>query len=260
MPQLSKLVTDRVKSSRAVVAAGKENLSAIVTAATERHGEKLADAASVIVETMVGALEKATADMEAADLEHAAELGDDPAARARRDEASAKARTVLLEVRGAVTTAYGSAYAKSLGFVGDTPDDPQQMLHLLRGVGPRLKTRELPEQSLPGVTIDIDVMQQRIAEVEGPLAAALDEVAREERQAQGTLAKKNASIRAYDDAFRQAASLISGMLDLAGLEALAARVRPSVARPGRTVADAREVGTEEPLATPTAAEPVSEPA
>lgn len=259
MPQPSKLVTDRVKSSRAVVAAGNENLDAIVAAAKERHGKKLADAASVVVETMVKALEEATAGMEAADLANAAELGDDPAARARRDEASANARTALVEVRAAVTTAYGDAFAKSLGFAGDTPDDPQQVLHLLRAVGPGLKARK-PPKSLPGVKIDIGVMQKRIADVEKPLAAALDEVASEERQAQGTLAKKDAAIRSYDVAFRQAAGLLSGMLDLAGLDALAARVRPSVARPGRTVADAREVGTELPVDAPTTTEPVSEPA
>jgi hypothetical protein len=60
-------------------------------------------------------------------------------------------------------------------------------------------------------------------------------VEREAREAEATLVAKNAALAEYDATFSSVATVVSGLLRMGGSAELAARVRPSPRRPGRTV-------------------------
>jgi hypothetical protein len=73
--------------------------------------------------------------------------------------------------------------------------------------------------------------------VEGPaeqVRAALQEVAKEVREAEQTQAAKNAAVEAYDRRFSRVANLLQALLRFAGQDELAEKVRPSTRRPGVT--------------------------
>jgi len=75
----------------------------------------------------------------------------------------------------------------------------------------------------------------KIDKLRGALDTTIADVVREAREAQGTLADKNAAIATYDTAFSRASKVLEGIFTLAGETALADRViRPSTRRPGQT--------------------------
>lgn len=66
------------------------------------------------------------------------------------------------------------------------------------------------------------------------LGVALEAVAVDRRENQLTLGEKNRTIAAYDTAFRATTHCLMGLFVAAGHDDLAARVKPSTRRPGRT--------------------------
>ena len=87
--EVSKMVVDRQKSATKVMAAGRTHQSKIGAGMAELLGSECGQAAERITAAATDVLERRTAAIVAADEAHLAELGDDPAVRAARDEASA---------------------------------------------------------------------------------------------------------------------------------------------------------------------------
>lgn len=90
-----------------------------------------------------------------------------------------------------------------------------------------------------GFAADLDVELR-------PLMKALANVAKEDREKEGTLSKKQGAMTKNDAGFTAGAGWLAASCSVAGLHDLAAKVRPSGRRPGRT-AEEEEEGADAPL-------------
>ena len=157
----SKQVTDRVKSARAVAAAAETHAAKIAAGvAVEltphlRAGETLPDTG--LLARLIG--RKIAADsaaLVAADRAHEQELSDDAGPREDRDEAAAKVRSVLVDLREAVESTYGARGLTLLGLEDAIAVDPSALATAGGSVQTTLKdaTIQLPKPKRAGMTSD----------------------------------------------------------------------------------------------------------
>jgi hypothetical protein len=249
----SKLVTDRQKSARAVAAAADTHApdiaKGIQTAITPylHKGESLPDVALLI--RLVG--RKLAADNAAlieADRAHEKELSDDAAPREARDSAATKVRAALIDIRAAVEATYGVKGLTLLGLDAAIPVDPSVLAVTATTVSKALHDPDLklPKPKRAGMKLD---RKELAAEIDAEIPAlqkALADVAREDREREVTQGAKNEAMSRNDATFSAGAGWITASAVLAGLDAIAAKVRPSTRSPGRTAAEDEGAGGENP--------------
>ncbi|WP_437482777.1 hypothetical protein WME75_41520 [Sorangium sp. So ce1014] len=253
----SKLVTDRDKSSRAVAASAETHAdeSAKGTAAELapflRSGEKMPDVA-LLMRLVARRLAADTAALVAADDAHERELADDAAPREARDEAAARLRSVLVDGRAAIDAAFGPAGLRKLLLDGAVPEDPSVLVTSGERVASALRDAEikLPKPRRASMKLDRAALADEIAAELPALKKALAKVATEEREKEATLRAKQNALRKSDKSFGQGAALLAASFMFAGLEDLAAKVRPSGRRPGRTAAEEDDALSPEAPASP----------
>jgi hypothetical protein len=183
-----------------------------------------------------------------ADRAHEAELSDDSAPREARDEAAEKVRVVLVDLRDAISTAYGAAGLNVLGIAGSVPFDPSAIKSLAEAVHTALTAggAALPKSRRKSVKVDLKGFAADLANELPALTKSLESVAREEREVKTTLGAKTAAMTSHDRTFSRSAGLLSALALFGGLENIAATVRPSARRSGRTaVEEEQESGAEE---------------
>ncbi len=231
---VSKMVTDRQKSSEAVQASARTHKELAVAGIGAVLGPEAGAAASVLLEQSAARLEGATAAMTAADDAHANELSDDAEPLKARDDASAEVYADLTEFREVGGAVYGDAYMTRLGFEGTTSRDPLALHRLSGFVLDALAHVPPPAPRRKGLTLDVAAWTTTISKSRGTLGEALSKVATERREAELTQVAKNRSIEEYDHVFSVTATLVSAVLSAGGQKELARRVRPSVRHTGRT--------------------------
>lgn len=236
--------TQQVKQAAEVHAAAAGEGLATLFAPLVQPGEQMPDWRYVLV-LLARALDTTLAALVAADAAHHAELADDREPRNRRDDATERLYTVLVEIRTLVTALLGTKAAEQAGFSGATPQDPRAMSTLAAAVDARLADVVARFPGRRGLTLDAAELRADLAEPRATLDAALADVAREAREADATQASKTAALAAHDERFGTVAGLVAGLLALAGRPELAARVRPSSRKAGRTEAEADEADESE---------------
>jgi hypothetical protein len=238
----SKQVTDRQKSADSVIAAGEAHEEPVQRALADlikpqlKKGEPLPDFGAV-VKLSVKLLSAAKDRLVQADQAHETELSDDPPVREARDAAVAGLRDALINLREMIIGAYGHPTAAKL-FLGAAPEDPVVLSRFAGEVADNLDKTKLPAPRIKGAKLDPSETSASLRDKRAQLDKHLGAVAREQREAQKTLAAKNAAIPAYDRTFAGVATTLSGLLLLAGETELAAKIRPSTRRPGQTAEDA----------------------
>lgn len=255
----SKMVTDRLKAHDSVAEALRQ-LSAKVGTQAEglcaphlKKGEKMPDLA-LFAELLGRMLEDRAKAMDAADSEHAKELSDDNEPRAERDEAAEDLYSSVMEVKAAVETMFGVAWAQKLGLAGGLPRDAATLSRATGDLLATLRTAKLPKPKLLGIARwDVDPWVAKLDAQRKRLEKALKEVTREAREAQATLVEKNRAVDAYDTAFAGSVACAVGLLRLVGEHEHAARLRPSDRRPGTLASD--EPTSQEPEPEPATPEP-----
>lgn len=249
----SKQVTDRNRSSNAVIAAARAHGSLIETKLDStlqpyaKKGEKV-PAVGLLCELLARALEERAEAMVEADNAHEAELDDDDAPRLARDASSDKLYSRTVDVGDIVVGLYGRGQLKPLGLDGTTPRDANQLLQYTKTIAKNLGSVTLPKPRVKGSGMNAAEAAEELEELRDVLTSHLKDVAREEREAEQTFVKKHAAIGEYDSTFSSVASLISTLLEVAGESELASRVRPSKRRPGQTAEG--EEGKEEEVPKP----------
>ncbi|MEM7582464.1 MAG: hypothetical protein AAF560_03715 [Acidobacteriota bacterium] len=204
-------------------------------------------------------LQASSTRLEQAEKAHIAELGNDAKPRAERDAATKELSEVVLDLRQMFEGLYRPENIESFGFPDRVSREPALLLrqadHLIEQIAD-------PERPLPEARrVDIELTPESILRNLEPstqtLREALDTVGREAKRAAPTLADRNRAQSDYDQAFLWTARTLEAMYSLAGETELAAVVRPSRRRPGRTAKHASE--ERETASNPEATEP-SEPA
>lgn len=251
----SKQVTDRQKSAGAVIAAARTHGPRAATAVAStlspvlaKH-EKQPDLA-LLVELSTRTLEAAIDTLVQADDAHEAELSDDAGPRTRRDELATTLYDELIELKEIATGLLGSPALALLRLEGTTPRDPVVLVRHAKGVVSALETAKLPKSRVRGAAFHAKEWVERLTEHNDALSSALGDVAREAREAEGTLVAKNRALAEHDRTFGDVATLVSAVLRIGGDAELAARVRPSPRRPGQTV-ELAEGDATPPSPTPT---------
>ncbi len=229
----SKLVTDRQKGADAVAAIAEAQLQTLADSLTRVLPGGNPDAMQSVVTQLTSTLVGRRDEMVRADETHERELADDAPARAERDEAAAAVTAKLVELREVLTGLYGQTLARTV-LPEAAPQDPVVLERFAGQVSTTLANVALPEPRVAGAQLDVSVLADDISGAQTELRNRLDVVAREVREAQDTLAKKNRAIEQYDRAFQGVATVLTGLFVLAGQDELANKVRPSARRPGRT--------------------------
>ncbi len=237
----SKSVTDRQKSAVAVGAAATTHASRVAKSFKEalspilKKNQAPPDIEGLML-TVADWLADATNQMVKTDEDHTHELSDDDEPRQRRDEAQAALSEELVSLRDLISGLYGASATRLLGFSAGTPRDATALSRFAGEVSKALREKQLPALKRADATVKWSPAKtaDEIDKLRKKLDDALKDVAKEIREAQGTLADKNSALEAYDSAFRRTANLLVGLFSFAGETELANRVRPSTRRPGQT--------------------------
>lgn len=248
----SKEVTDRQKSARAVSAAAEahaaqaaERLAADLKPFLAK-GEHMPDAALLL--RLLGRGIVAGGDtLAAADLAHEKELTDDAGPRRRRDASRAALYQTAYETRDVVSTQYGAEGLAALSMTAPAPADPTALAHWVTAAVERLNDPavKLPAPKRKAVKVDRKALADDLAADLPALTTALSDVDRERREAEATLGDKGKAMEGYDGAFRRGAGALTAVFRAAGMDDIAAKVRPSGRRPG-TTAEAEPEAPAEP--------------
>jgi hypothetical protein len=231
---ISKMVSDRADISHAVVSSLTVHGTEIAAEAEQilfPDGLPKHLTVAQLFAALAGALDRSVTELTAADLANAQELSDDDAPRAARDAGVIDVRDRLINARGVLSSVYGAAILKAYGLGGETPDDPQQLVHRATNAATLLTTRALTEKAKQeGVAVDAKAIGRALAAAVKQLEAALGDVQREEREAQLTLKRRNAAMTAWNAHYQGVADVVTGFFELTGRADLAELVRPTVRR------------------------------
>jgi hypothetical protein len=238
----SKQVADRKKSSTLVIAAAETHRDTIQTGAESllkphvKKGETMPDFAfvSVLLGRALASLANGLAD---ADEAHERELSDDVAPREARDASVQALYAKVVEGAEILQGLYGAAALKAFKLDGITPRDGTLLVHYVTTASGLLRSVKLGKSRVKGATFDCEAFADELSALSKNVTSALGDVAREAREAEATLVKKNAAMAAFDGGFSNTASLLSALLTIGGQKPLALRVRPSSRRPGQVVSD-----------------------
>lgn len=235
----SKQITDRQKSALAVSAAIRTHATDAERALHDqlapylKKGETMPNIA-LLLELSARSLDAAAATMIASDESHLRELADDDAPRRNRDTAAAALSDELVILREWLTGLFGHSALRALGFSAETPTDPVALERFAGEVQSALQDKSLPKPRQKGISWDPTETRAQLAKARAALQGHLQDVAREARDAEGTLRAKNDAMNSYDQRFSRVATFVSGLFRFAGETALAERVRPSGRKPGQT--------------------------
>lgn len=251
MADPTKMVTDRRKSSliveNSVGTSGETVAAKLIERTVATAGEGPVPDYLLVLQALGAKLAQTREELTAADQRHRDEVSDDDEHREKRDEAARELNRQILKLRDSFTGIYGATARKTLGFDDRTARDPmpllaqgQRLLDNLRHPG-----LQLPAPQTPGIEVDLALILPPLETAVETLRVAIQDVAREKTEADLTLVSKNEALAAFDDTFLWVARALAALYSLAGEYELAARVRPSRRRPGRTetVDDQPEPGT-----------------
>lgn len=173
----------------------------------------------------------------AADAAHVAEKADDVEPRSRRDRFQGSLYKRLALLRSVLQSVYGDDAVQKLGFAGPTPSEPIALCRLGRVVHDNLPAVAGLPPLAPGLSFDAALHGSELADDVAGLELALQDLAREAKELDATQVHKDRALADYDLHFSNSARALEALFMLAGEHALAARVRPSLRRPGRTHLD-----------------------
>jgi hypothetical protein len=260
-----KMIRNRRKSGESVGASVDTHLDDVVVPLevtfTEQlvEGEILPDLRTVF-RILQRLLAVAVQGLVTAGDRHLREVDNDIKLRTRRDELVGLLGTKVSNFRKTLDGLFGSGSALELaGIDGRTEQEPVALLAQIERTLERFGDPGM-ELATPGFSVQMNpaaVVEDFQSEYQ-ELRDLVTELTRENRKSDATIIAKNEAMARYDEQFRWIAGCLEALYHLAGQHELAARVKPSLRRSGRTQAEveAEESGgsgeepeTDEPQAT-----------
>ncbi|MBN2804912.1 MAG: hypothetical protein JXR91_17585 [Deltaproteobacteria bacterium] len=154
-----------------------------------------------------------------------------------------------MDLREICNTVYGDTFVREIGFKGATPSDAMELYNQGSLIAGKLETIQLPKSIRFGMTVDLDQFKTALPPMLEQLAKSTADVNKDKQDASDTMIARNNTIEEFDKIFSRTANLTSTLLQLADLDELASRVRPSVRNPGQTIEDARDDSAPAPEAS-----------
>lgn len=183
-----------------------------------------------------------------ADEAHLRELGDDRDPRRQRDDAAQALYDKLIQLRGALTSLFGLDRGNELlGIEGPTPRDPRLLhRHATRALEQlRAPDPELPAQELNGIQLDRDALAAELQPATDELAAAIEDVNRELREAETTQGVKDKAVEEFDQVVGGIARMLIGADTIAGFPNYSQRIRLTLPASGGSRSEEEEPADEE---------------
>ena len=228
------------------MAANRLAVTTTVTSSANVHGAELAamlhqtlfpsgplkpELTERLLEALSDALDRAAAQMQQADLAHAAELLDDEGPRLRRDGAQTLLLETLYGQRDTLAALYGSETVREYGLADSIPTQAVQLLQRGRAVASLLRKTPISAKPLrTGVTVKASALADELAPRIDSLAAALSDVQRESREAQLTQERKSQAAASWENTYQGVTYAFYGLYLLAGRKDLADRIEPTARR------------------------------
>jgi hypothetical protein len=233
MPDLTKLVSNRLSNATAVGAALQVHGAAGAQALSKRlfpHGEPKHLTTEGFIAALGKALEAAANGIADADLALSAEYADDKQYRDARDAARGEVRATILDIQSSVQGAYGEKVLHAYQLDGALPVDDSLLLQLARAIHAKLAGGAPAAAPKKGRKIDFAALAEELDAHVRAFAQGLKDVKREEREAQQALTRRDAAIADYDPVYSGAAQIVAGLLELIGQSTLADQVKPTARR------------------------------
>lgn len=260
MAELSKGVTLRTRSADAVIAAANTYATTVEAALARQMGATTGGAARTLMTAVAATLGGAKDRLHSAEAAHAVELVDDHPVRKERDDAVVEVRTIMVGLRRTLDAVAPQSYIQAIGLAGGAPEDPTLLQRQAALVASGLAREPVPPSLLPSYTFPAAATADQLRIAADRLQKALFAIARESKENQESLAKRDQAMAEFDTVFRAVANVTSTMLAAAGQDELARRVRPSTRRSGQT-AEVEETATASvPVAPPAPTTPSASPA
>lgn len=239
-PKLSQETLAHVRSVKAVGTAVDVHLETIVSTMRTKAGEKMARSTSDLV---VGAVAKMNGDCARAvetDQQLTLERGDDKGISDRRYQAVEGAYEVVVKVRDSVRLLVGNNAVRELGVSGSTPRDATSLLNMAQMMLTALSAIPCQPSAIPGVVFNPATFVEMLRPVVKPLDDAITETAVDLRENEAALIARNRARTESVATFRVTANLVSALLEYAGLDEFAKRLKPAGRVPGTVAAPPEE--------------------
>lgn len=170
-----------------------------------------------------------------------------------RDKAASGVNRILVALRGAADSIYGSDEIGSLGFAHRTEPTPEGLLEQSVTVTDSIldPEAERPEGVLKTLAVDFSsTVKEELVPATEKLRQAMDEVAARGREVILARHDRNVAMKVYDRAYLWVSRTIESLFQLAGLDDLAAQVRLSERRASGVLSEDGDPSEEEPPPAP----------
>lgn len=197
---------------------------------------------------LFGDLETARTAMASAEDEHQRKLMQLEDLTHRREEVGDLLQDLFFKVRQTIETLYSKTQRRGQrwrrGFVlasvsGATPRTPRRFLEQVVQTEKFLRDPavEPPSLELNGVKVDFTALADDLKPLRKQYSELLDAIDRVRKEADATLAAKTKAIEENDSVFKWVTRACESLFHLAGMHAVAEKIRPSVRRKGRRAVD-----------------------
>lgn len=236
----STMVAERMKSCGVVLGAIETHGPQMVEILSGQFGPHLEEGQVMPFEMQLQLFEKELTRLRdrlhSAEREHRIQKVEESLTRGRRDKAITEVNAKVARVRRLLGGAYDDDQLAEVGFARRNARQPEELLEQAAHVAARLGDPGLmlAESELGDIKLDASSVARELEPSAERLRQALSDLRREEQRTGSTQLAKDEAMEEFNHGFLWMARTVESYLQLAGLKALAARVRPSSRRPGVT--------------------------
>jgi hypothetical protein len=221
-----------IKYARGVAATGRLNADPIILGIQRRFGEQAIEpaAARVLILGNCDLLDRLTGGFEASIVALAKESTEDILAREARDGAHGALARLLGSTRTRCRDSFGETEMRAFRLRARNPTSYEGMLRYASDVVAVMEQNRRTATDAFGVTFDTQVMAAALRPAVEAYRQTLDVVAREQRETEQARAARTLAEEQFREGLVNIAAIIEAHLRMAGMDELADRVRPTLAR------------------------------
>lgn len=221
-----------IKYARGVVAIGRLNVEPAIAGIQRRFGAQAIEAA-VARSLILGhcdLLERLTGEFELSITTLARESAEDMLAREKRDSLHQTVSKMLVGARTRMRDSFDETETRAFRLNGRTPTSHEGVLRYASDVVALMEGNPRTATDAFGATFDTQVMVAALRPAVEMYRQALQDVTREQRETQQARAARTLAEDQFRDGLVNIAAIVESYLRMAGLDELADRVRPTLAR------------------------------